>query len=146
MLLEFLELQNTKTKSFKAVSGGYEDDVDSGDSFLYTGSGGRDLSGKKRTAAQSSDQTLDPNNVALAWSCMVRPVTDKGADAGDRWREGKPVRVCCAWKLKKHSIYAPEKGFRYDRIYKVKKYWQDKGESGFKVWRYEFIRDDPNPA
>ena len=77
---------------------------------------------------------------------MVRPVTDKGADAGDKWREGKPVRVCRAWKLKKHSKYAPEEGFRYDGIYKVKRYWQDKGESGFKVWKYEFIRDDPNPA
>lgn len=28
------------------LSGGYEDDVDNGDEFIYTGSGGRDLSGK----------------------------------------------------------------------------------------------------
>ena len=28
------------------LSGGYEDDVDNGDEFMYTGSGGRDLSGK----------------------------------------------------------------------------------------------------
>jgi len=27
------------------LSGGYEDDTDNGDEFLYTGSGGRDLSG-----------------------------------------------------------------------------------------------------
>lgn len=27
------------------LSGGYEDDVDNGDEFVYTGSGGRDLSG-----------------------------------------------------------------------------------------------------
>jgi hypothetical protein len=27
----------------------YEDDVDQGEFFLYTGSGGRDLSGNKRT-------------------------------------------------------------------------------------------------
>lgn len=27
------------------LSGGYEDDIDNGDEFLYTGSGGRDLSG-----------------------------------------------------------------------------------------------------
>merc|ERR1719319_1512520 len=77
---------------------------------------------------------------------MVRPVTDKGGDAGEKWREGKPVRVVRAHKLKKHSSYAPEEGFRYDGIYKVKRYWQDKGESGFKVWRYEFIRDDSSPA
>ena len=30
------------------ISGGYEDDVDNGEEFTYTGSGGRDLSGNKR--------------------------------------------------------------------------------------------------
>lgn len=40
------------------LSGGYEDDVDNGDEFLYTGSGGRDLSGNKRTALQTCDQDL----------------------------------------------------------------------------------------
>ena len=75
------------------LSGGYEDDVDSGVSFFYTGSGGRNLSGNKRTAVQSSDQTLDRTNEAIAWSCMVQPESDQGGDAGERWKEGKPVRV-----------------------------------------------------
>jgi len=44
------------------LSGGYEDDVDNGDEFLYTGSGGRDLSGNKRTALQSCDQELTRYN------------------------------------------------------------------------------------
>lgn len=44
------------------LSGGYEDDVDKGDEFLYTGSGGRDLSGNKRTALQSCDQKLTRYN------------------------------------------------------------------------------------
>lgn len=44
------------------LSGGYEDDVDNGDEFLYTGSGGRDLSGNKRTALQSCDQKLTRYN------------------------------------------------------------------------------------
>ena len=35
---------------------------------------------------------------------------------------------------------------RYDGIYKVVKYWQDKGKSGFKVWRYLLQRDDITPA
>ena len=35
---------------------------DNGDSFSYTGSGGRDLSGNKRTAEQSCDQTLTRMN------------------------------------------------------------------------------------
>lgn len=39
------------------LSGGYEDDRDEGEWFLYTGSGGRDLSGNKRTnKVQSFDQ------------------------------------------------------------------------------------------
>ena len=40
------------------LSGGYEDDEDNGEYFTYTGSGGRDLTGNKRTAGQSSDQLL----------------------------------------------------------------------------------------
>lgn len=35
---------------------------DNGNYFTYTGSGGRDLSGNKRTAGQSSDQKLTNNN------------------------------------------------------------------------------------
>jgi len=38
------------------LAGGYEDDTDDGFEFIYTGSGGRDLSGNRRTAEQSSDQ------------------------------------------------------------------------------------------
>ncbi|GIY73226.1 e3 ubiquitin-protein ligase UHRF1 [Caerostris darwini] len=40
------------------LSGGYKDDVDEGEEFKYTGSGGRDLSGNKRYAEQSYDQIL----------------------------------------------------------------------------------------
>lgn len=35
---------------------------DDGNEFTYTGSGGRDLSGNKRTAEQSCDQTLTHMN------------------------------------------------------------------------------------
>lgn len=44
------------------LSGGYEDDVDEGEQFTYSGSGGRDLSGNKRTAKQSMDQKLTAMN------------------------------------------------------------------------------------
>ena len=44
------------------LAGGYEDDTDMGEDFTYTGSGGRDLSGNRRTAAQSSDQKLTRMN------------------------------------------------------------------------------------
>ncbi|XP_025095806.1 E3 ubiquitin-protein ligase UHRF1-like isoform X2 [Pomacea canaliculata] len=127
------------------LSGGYEDDADNGDEFYYTGSGGRDLSGNKRTAEQSCDQKLTRMNRALAKNCNA-PINDKtGAEAKD-WKGGKPVRVVRNCKGRKHSKYAPEEGNRYDGIYKIVKYWAEKGKSGFLVWRYLLRRDDPAPA
>ncbi|CAK9801260.1 E3 ubiquitin-protein ligase UHRF1 [Anthophora plagiata] len=127
------------------LSGGYEDDIDNGDEFIYTGSGGRDLSGNKRTAEQSCDQTLTRMNRALAVNCNAKLNATVGATAED-WRGGIPVRVVRNFKLAKHSKYAPEEGNRYDGIYKVVKYYPDTGKSGFRVWRYLFRRDDPAPA
>ncbi|NWI37210.1 UHRF1 ligase, partial [Picathartes gymnocephalus] len=127
------------------LSGGYEDDIDHGNSFTYTGSGGRDLSGNKRTAEQSCDQKLTNMNRALALNCSA-PINDKhGAEAKD-WRAGKPVRVVRNVKGGKHSKYAPVEGNRYDGIYKVVKYWPETGKSGFLVWRYLLRRDDEEPA
>uniref|UniRef100_A0A8C0VB21 E3 ubiquitin-protein ligase UHRF n=1 Tax=Cyanistes caeruleus TaxID=156563 RepID=A0A8C0VB21_CYACU len=118
---------------------------DHGNSFTYTGSGGRDLSGNKRTAEQSCDQKLTNMNRALALNCSA-PINDKqGAEAKD-WRAGKPVRVVRNVKGGKHSKYAPLEGNRYDGIYKVVKYWPETGKSGFLVWRYLLRRDDEEPA
>ncbi|KAL1132206.1 hypothetical protein AAG570_010163 [Ranatra chinensis] len=127
------------------LSGGYEDDIDNGDEFMYTGSGGRDLSGNKRTAEQSSDQTLTRMNKALAINCNATLNSKDGAEASN-WCGGKPVRVVRNFKLAKHSKYAPKDGNRYDGIYKVVKYYPQKGKSGFIVWRYVLRRDDPSPA
>lgn len=127
------------------LAGGYEDDVDHGNFFTYTGSGGRDLSGNKRTAEQSCDQKLTNTNRALALNCSA-PLNDrKGAEAKN-WRSGKPVRVVRSVKGGKHSKYAPSEGNRYDGIYKVVKYWPEKGKSGFLVWRYLLRRDDEEPG
>lgn len=127
------------------LSGGYEDDIDNGDEFMYTGSGGRDLSGNKRTAEQSCDQTLTRMNKALALNCNAMLDSVVGATAED-WRGGLPVRVVRNFKLAKHSKYAPKEGNRYDGIYKVVKYYPDTGKSGFRVWRYLLRRDDPATA
>ncbi|XP_039623035.1 E3 ubiquitin-protein ligase UHRF1 isoform X1 [Polypterus senegalus] len=127
------------------LAGGYEDDVDNGNEFTYTGSGGRDLSGNKRTAEQSCDQKLSNMNRALALNCNA-PLNDKdGAEAKD-WKAGKPVRVIRSSKGRKHSKYCPEDGNRYDGIYKVVKYWPEKGKSGFLVWRYLLKRNDEEAA
>ncbi|XP_063245028.1 E3 ubiquitin-protein ligase UHRF1-like [Bacillus rossius redtenbacheri] len=127
-----------------ALSGGYEDDEDRGFEFDYTGSGGRNLSGNKRTAPQSCDQKLNRQNEALARNCNA-PLCEDGAEAKD-WKGGKPVRVIRNYKLAKHSKFAPAEGNRYDGIYKVVKYYPSVGKSGFKVWKYLLRRDDPMPA
>jgi len=58
--------------------------MDEGEWFLYTGSGGRDLSGNKRvTKIQSFDQTFDKMNKALLISC----------------EKGLPVRVVRSHKV-----------------------------------------------
>lgn len=124
------------------VSGGYEDDMDNGDEFEYTGAGGRDLTGNKRVSGQTCDQDLTLSNKALALCCNAKFNREDGAVASD-WKAGKPVRV-----VRKHckSKYAPSDGYRYDGVYKVVKYYPEKGKSGFKVWKYTLRRDDPSPA
>ncbi|XP_010534227.1 PREDICTED: E3 ubiquitin-protein ligase ORTHRUS 2-like [Tarenaya hassleriana] len=113
-----------------ALSGGYEDDEDHGEWFLYTGSGGRDLSGNKRTNKdQSFDQKFDKMNEALRVSCKM----------------GYPVRVVRSHK-EKRSAYAPEVGVRYDGVYRIEKCWRKVARQGFKVCRYLFVRCDNEPA
>ncbi|MBA0588245.1 hypothetical protein Gorai_001357 [Gossypium raimondii] len=71
-----------------ALSGGYEDDEDHGEWFLYTGRSHKE----------------------------------------------------------KRSSYAPEKGVRYDGVYRIEKCWRKVGIQGFKVCRYLFVRCDNEPA
>ena len=118
------------------LAGGYEDDEDNGEWFLYTGSGGRDLSGNKRTnKEQSFDQEFTAYNKALLLSCQ----------------KGYPVRVVRSAK-DKHSEYAPlakeNQGYdvRYDGIYRIAKCWRAPGQQGFLMCRYLFVRCDNEPA
>ncbi|KAK4006052.1 hypothetical protein OUZ56_011182 [Daphnia magna] len=111
-----------------SLSGGYEDDVDIGECFTYTGEGGRALKGTEsdpknlRTAPQSKDQTLTRGNLALSLNITTR----------------KPVRVIRGSNLK--NEFAPEYGYRYDGLYTVEKYWQCVGKSGFKVYKFALRR------
>lgn len=117
------------------MSGGYEDDVDLGDCFTYTGEGGRALNGTKakpknlRTAPQSKDQTLTRGNLALSLNVSTR----------------QPVRVIRGYKLP--TEYAPEFGYRYDGMYSVEKFWDCIGIAGFKVYKFALRRcpDQPPP-
>eukprot|EP00891_Asterochloris_glomerata_P000428 jgi/Astpho2/428/gw1.00011.32.1_t len=114
------------------LSGGYEDDKDEGEWFLYTGSGGRDLSGNKRTSkVQSFDQKFENMNKALLLSCQ----------------KGMPVRVVRSHK-EKRSAYAPtqDQPVRYDGIYRITHCWRKAGAQGMLMCRYLFRRCDNEPA
>ncbi|KZT61381.1 hypothetical protein CALCODRAFT_491183 [Calocera cornea HHB12733] len=119
-----------------ALSGGYEDDVDEGYMFTYTGAGGRDLKGTPqnrknlRTAPQSKDQTFESSyNKALLKSVETK----------------YPIRVVRGFKL--DSKYAPEEGYRYDGLYVVEKAWMETGlnPGGFKVCKFAMRRLPDQP-
>ncbi|KAI9467196.1 PUA-like domain-containing protein [Lactarius psammicola] len=113
-----------------ALSGGYEDDIDMGDYFTFTGSGGRALRGTKtnpknlRTAPQSSDQSF---------RTFISSETRK------------PVRVIRGFKLP--SPYAPVEGYRYDGLYTVEEAWMEKGlnDGGYLVCKFAFRRVPGQP-
>ncbi len=97
------------------LSGGYEDDRDDGDVIVYTGQGGRD----PRSGRQRSHQMLLRGSLALSRSRLL----------------GLPVRVVRGSAL--GSAYAPERGYRYDGLYRVSSEWKERGRAGFLVWRFK---------
>ncbi len=106
-----------------ALSGGYIDDIDEGETIIYTGEGGRDaISGQ-----QIADQELTRGNLALAKNKI----------------DGRPVRVNRGAHLK--SRYAPESGYRYDGLYRVQHYWQERGKRGFIICRFRLERLEGQP-
>ncbi|MBD2095448.1 HNH endonuclease [Trichocoleus sp. FACHB-591] len=100
------------------LSGGYEDDQDLGDEILYTGQGGRD----QNTGKQVAHQKLNRGNLALAKSKL----------------KGLPVRVICGSAHKSNN--SPSTGYRYDGLYRVEDFWQEKGRAGYYVWRYRLVK------
>jgi len=105
---------STEAADSVVVSGGYEDDVDLGDTILYTGQGGNDPA----TNQQVADQELVRGNMGLVKSLL----------------EGRPVRVIRG--ANPHSQYAPERGYRYEGLFAVEDYWRDIGKSGYLIWRF----------
>ncbi len=102
------------------VSGGYEDDDDRGDTLIYTGEGGRN----PQTGEQIAGQILVKGNLALERSRI----------------NGLPVRVIRGAAAK--SRFAPQEGYRYDGLYRVRRSWPEKGKSGHIVWRFELRKED----
>ncbi|AEE82662.1 ORTHRUS-like protein [Arabidopsis thaliana] len=104
------------------ISGGYKDDEDHGEWFLYTGRRGRHFA--------NEDQEFEDLNEALRVSCEM----------------GYPVRVVRSYK-DRYSAYAPKEGVRYDGVYRIEKCWRKaRFPDSFKVCRYLFVRCDNEPA
>jgi hypothetical protein len=134
-----------------AISGkGNYEGEDFGESIILTGPGGRDSERAKekntRTGTLYVDQKWDPSgNLGMAHSCAAfstfksckdckDPIGSEGSppyvgsDAicgacQDRWREGAPVRLIRGASTS--SKFTPKWGFRYDGIYKVKRFWTE---------------------
>ncbi|WOL03754.1 histone-lysine N-methyltransferase, H3 lysine-9 specific SUVH4 [Canna indica] len=100
------------------LSGMYEDDTDNAEEILYTGQGGHDLLGNKQ---QIRDQKLERGNLALknGYECST------------------PVRVVRGHESR--NSYCG-KVYTYDGLYKVVKYWAEKGVRGYTVYKYKLRR------
>jgi putative restriction endonuclease len=100
------------------LAGGYEDTQDFGDEILYTGHGGRSV----ETGKQIGHQALTRGNLALAANKLF----------------GLPVRLIRG--ARHRSPYSPPVGYRYDGLYAVDDYWRERGQSGFRIWRFHLMR------
>ncbi|XP_074338159.1 histone-lysine N-methyltransferase family member SUVH2-like [Apium graveolens] len=98
------------------VSGGYEDDVDTGDVIIYTGHGGQD-----KGFRQCANQKLECGNLGLERSMHY----------------GIEVRVVRGFK---YEGSVSGKVYVYDGLHKVVDCWFDVGKSGFGVYKYKIVR------
>ncbi|XP_027118912.2 histone-lysine N-methyltransferase family member SUVH9-like [Coffea arabica] len=103
------------------VSGGYEDDVDTGDEIIYTGHGGQDKHNR-----QCMNQKLECGNLALERSMYY----------------GIEVRVIRGFK---YEGSVSGKVYVYDGLYRVVTCWFDVGKSGFGVFKYKLVRIENQP-
>ncbi|KAK1319588.1 Histone-lysine N-methyltransferase, H3 lysine-9 specific SUVH4 [Acorus calamus] len=111
----------SRRPDLKAITQAY--DMDNMDDVIYTGQGGNNLLGDKK---QFKDQALLRGNLGLKNSMV----------------HGTPVRVIRGHKS--DNSYCG-KVYTYDGLYKVVKYWAEKGEQGFTVYKYRLKRLEGQP-
>ncbi|KAG6515485.1 histone-lysine N-methyltransferase family member SUVH9-like [Zingiber officinale] len=99
------------------VSGGYEDDEDSGLMLVYTGQGGRG----PNMFRHCTDQKLEGGNLALERSMNY----------------GIEIRVIRGIKCRQSPA---GKIYFYDGLYKIVNSWMDVGKSGFGICKYKLLR------
>ncbi|KAL3506253.1 hypothetical protein ACH5RR_031635 [Cinchona calisaya] len=104
------------------VSGGYEDDEDTGEEIIYTGHGGQDKNNR-----QCMNQKLERGNLGLERSMHY----------------GIEVRVIRGFKCDGN---VSGKAYVYDGLYRVVNCWFDVGKSGFGVFKFRLVRIENQPA
>ncbi|KAI3695277.1 hypothetical protein L1987_78272 [Smallanthus sonchifolius] len=105
------------------LSGQYEDDLDNSEDVVYTGQGGNNFLGNRR---QIKDQVMARGNLGLK-NCLEQDV---------------PVRVIRGHQSRTSYV---GKMYTYDGLYKVVKYWAEKGISGFTVYKFRLKRMEGQP-
>lgn len=103
------------------LSGGYEDDKDYGDEIIYTGEGGNE----RGKGIQNSDQS---------WESLG----NKGLLISEKRK--LPVRVIRG--SNHNSPYSPKQGYQFAGLFFVSRSWEETGRSGFKICRFELIKED----
>jgi len=120
------------------LSGGYDEDEDKGDTFVYTGSGGvgtKDPDKSGWNPEQTEHQSFENRyNKSLQISSITK----------------RPVRVIRGFfKDKKDrtydSPYAPIEGYRYDGLYIVDRAYMKDGKSKYRVCAFDFRRIEGQP-
>jgi len=96
------------------LNGGYGDDEDHGDVIVYTGHGGQDGRGRQVRDQEVSDSGNAALKISFEEQLPVRVVRGSGGDP--KW--------------------SPTKGYRYDGLYLVSRFWEAYGLDGYKVCRY----------
>ncbi|KAF8197099.1 PUA-like domain-containing protein [Pholiota molesta] len=103
------------------LSGGYRDDKDEGDFFIYTGTGGQEDTFAGGGGPQVADQTFEhKDNAALLKSAETK----------------RPVRVVRGVNVQ--SKYAPPSGYRYDGLYVVERAYMGKNADGYQFASMSF--------
>ncbi|KAL0910100.1 hypothetical protein M5K25_021039 [Dendrobium thyrsiflorum] len=112
------------------ASSGYQDDMDSSDVLIYSGSGGTSAVGGEK---QLGDQKLERGNLSLKNSIDTQT----------------PVRVIHGFKEKGSDPYEAKgklvSTFTYDGLYQVESYWQEIGSHGFNVFKFQLRRMTGQP-
>ena len=96
------------------MNGGYADDEDHGDVIVYTGHGGQDGRGRQVRDQEVSDSGNAALKISFEEQLPVRVIRGSGGDP--KW--------------------SPPKGYWYDGLYLVSRFWEAYGLDGYRVCRY----------